>query len=183
MGKVVAVETTEQLEKRFTDALQAANKNAPKPGAVAAFKQVLSDCERANVPAWRNLKTPLQSARDFAITKASDTVGVAIAEVWERQAGEMRRELGYKDAPTLEKGLIEHVVLCWLRLAILEIHYTALMSANNTLTVRAHEEKRLSETQKRYARACVTLAKVRRLAVPNVQINVAAQGGQQVNIS
>jgi hypothetical protein len=37
--------------------------------------------------------------------------------------------------------------------------------------------------QKRFTRACVSLARVRKVARPSVQINVAAEGGRQVNVA
>jgi hypothetical protein len=41
----------------------------------------------------------------------------------------------------------------------------------------------MTEAQKRFNRACEALAEVRRLSSPKVLINVAAEGGQQVNVA
>lgn len=65
----------------------------------------------------------------------------------------------------------------------MEFRYTATVSASNTLKAVEHTERRLTEAQKRFNRACEALAKVRKLSKPKVQINVAAAGGQQVNVA
>ena len=54
---------------------------------------------------------------------------------------------------------------------------------SNTLAQVEHTEKRLTEAQKRFNRACESLARVRKLSRPSVQINVAAEGGRQLNVA
>ena len=44
-------------------------------------------------------------------------------------------------------------------------------------------EKRLSASQRRYLRACETLARVRKITRTTMQINIAEEGSQQVNIA
>ena len=70
-----------------------------------------------------------------------------------------------------------------LRLAVMEIRYSCVMAANNTLAQVEHTERRLTETQKRFDRACESLARVRKLSRPSVQINVATEGGRQLNVA
>jgi len=95
----------------------------------------------------------------------------------------MRRELGYAQATWLEKPLIEHVALCWWRLQALEQRYSRVMSESIPLTLGQYWEKRLSAAQRRYLRACTTLARIRKMGLPAMQVNVAMDGGQQVNIA
>ena len=46
-------------------------------------------------------------------------------------------------------------------------------------------ERRLSLAERRHLRACETLARVRKLLMngPVLQVNIASQGGQQVNVA
>jgi len=85
----------------------------------------------------------------------------------------------------LEQMLIEEVLLCWLRLIIWEYKLTELDIEGMTLTKAEFWDKRLSGAQRRYLRACETLARVRRLTRnnPALQVNIAAQDGKQVNIA
>ena len=95
-----------------------------------------------------------------------------------RQA--LRDELGYKQASSFERLLIDHVVLCWLRLNYVEFAYTG-MKIDSMPTPRAdYWERKLSTAQQRYLRASETLARIRRLRLPAMQINVA---DQQVNVA
>lgn len=98
----------------------------------------------------------------------------------------MRKEMEYDNSPILERLLIENVINCWLRLQGIEF----LLSGNtcgDRLNIRSVEflEKRLSASQRRYLRACETLARVRKLTrnTPLLQVNIATERGQQVNIA
>lgn len=95
----------------------------------------------------------------------------------------VRRELGSNDAGPMERLLIDHVTLCWFRLQTLEQRYSRTMSGSITLTLGQYWEKRLSAAQRRYLRALTTLARIRKMGLPAMQVNIAAQGGQQVNIA
>jgi hypothetical protein len=96
----------------------------------------------------------------------------------------MKDELGYQSAPPLERLLMEQVVLCWLHLHIIQLEYTTVMNEPIPAASAGHWEKRLSAAQRRYLRACETLARIRKLArtTPALQLNIATHGGQQVNL-
>ena len=81
----------------------------------------------------------------------------------------------------MERLLIEHVALCWLRVQKVEGGYTAFMTQPEVVIAQADWwERKLTAAQARYVRAVESLARVRRMARPSaVQINV---GDQQVNV-
>lgn len=91
----------------------------------------------------------------------------------------LRQELGAESAPALEKILIENIVVCWLQLHITQTRHE-LNTRQAGIAVATYWEKRLSATNARYLRACETLARVRRLRTPAMQINV---GTNQVNVT
>ena len=94
---------------------------------------------------------------------------------------ELRRELGYEEAPAAERLLIEQVVLCWLHFHKMQHSYGGL-KRNSTLIVQAdHWERLMNAAQRRYLRSIETLARVRKLSGRGpVQINIAEQ---QVNMA
>lgn len=112
---------------------------------------------------------------------------VLMRESLERGWDEVKDELGYQDAPPLERLLIEQVILCWLRHNMLEMKYTTAYTESSTMPVWEGDllNKRLSASQRRFLRACETLARVRKIIrrTPALQINIAAQGGRQVNVA
>lgn len=103
----------------------------------------------------------------------------------EARIEQLKVEYGYGDASALERMLIEQVILCWLRLHWVE----GLMNLNSDLLNQnpaqmEHMEKRLSANQRRFLRACETLARVRRLArrTPEIlQLNIASQQVNQIS--
>jgi hypothetical protein len=95
----------------------------------------------------------------------------------------IQKGLGMDQAPMLEKLLIQNVVNTWLRLQWVEYQLAGFMNGESTREQIAWWEKRLSITQGRYLRAIETLARVRKIALPDLQINVASEGGQQVNVA
>jgi hypothetical protein len=97
----------------------------------------------------------------------------------------LKKDLGSDGAPMLEQLLIQHAALCWLRLTLAELAYSSAMKQTITLTLGLYMEKRLTMAQRRFTRACETLARVRKLSrnTPALQFNIAANGGQQVNVT
>jgi hypothetical protein len=59
------------------------------------------------------------------------------------------------------------------------------MKQSITLTLGIYWEKRLTAAQRRFTWACETLARVRKWSrnTPALQVNIAAEGGQQINLS
>jgi hypothetical protein len=92
----------------------------------------------------------------------------------------VRDEMGYHGAPIMEKLLIENIVTCWLRMQHYEQQLTFRMKGSYTLTILEFWERRLSVSQRRYLAACESLAKIRKMAIPAVQLNI---GDKQINVA
>lgn len=86
----------------------------------------------------------------------------------------LRKELSYDESPMIEQMLIEHILVCWVRLQLVEWRNLNHTEGEHNMREGAYWEKALSAAQGRYLRACETLAKVRRLNV-KIQVNVANQ--------
>lgn len=119
----------------------------------------------------------------MVIQNARATAG--LKECWKHRLQVLKKDLGYDEAPLLEKLLIQQAALCWLKLNLVELSYSGTMAQSITLTLGMYWEKRLSAAQKRFTRACETLVRVRKLSrnTPALQFNIAAAGGQQVNVA
>jgi hypothetical protein len=83
----------------------------------------------------------------------------------------MRADLGYAESSALERLLIQQVTLCWLNLNLTEYRFTNVMKQSITLTLGMYWEKRL------------TAAHAVLLELPRLWFNIAANGGQQVNVA
>jgi hypothetical protein len=171
--------TAPDLSRRFLDLLEKTDRQAPDPADLRALRAMLQE----DPALWR-------VAGDLAHTAAMGVVAKMraypiVAESLKRGWDIMKDELGYQLASPLERLLVEQVVLCWLHLHAVELEYTHLIGASSLSPDAGHWERRLSSAQARYLRACETLARIRKLArsTPALQVNIAADGGQQVNVA
>jgi hypothetical protein len=156
------------------------NKGKPEAGDLSTFRAYL----RRNPESWRDFGDLSEFAADGIIQGVSgDSLVVSEALDFGRLA--LREELGYSRSSGLERLLADHVVLCWMRMQEAEHRYTLARRDSLTIDQAAWLERRLSAVQARYLRACEVLARVRKLVrdSPAVQVNIAAEGGQQVNVA
>lgn len=100
--------------------------------------------------------------------------GAAARLVMEAEARRMGERLGRDSAPPFERPLIDHIVVCWVRLQLVERDQAANTSGAHNRESGAYWDRRLSEAQRRYLRAFNLLAKLRHMA-PAVQVNIANQ--------
>ena len=161
--------------------LEKANKDDPKPATVQALHDLLN--QNTDLKLWKTILGMGELAEHAALESAMST-GLGARECWKRRLESLRTELGHATATPLERLLIQQVTLCWLNLTALEYRHTTIMRQSITLTLGAYWDKRLSMSQRRFTRACESLARVRRLSrrIP-VQVNIAASGGKQINVA
>jgi len=77
----------------------------------------------------------------------------------------MREELGYEEAAPMVRMLIEQVVLCWVNLNITELVHNDRLGGNHVAEDGIYWDRRLGNAQRRFTRACESLARVRKLAL------------------
>jgi hypothetical protein len=154
------------------------NTENPDPADVLALQRVLR--ERPDM--WHVCGGGL-AHQAIVLLLDNTSASVLAREFAKREVETIRRSLGHDHAPEIERMLIEQVTLCWLRLNLLEQQYTRFRSETLLLDQAAFLERRLSAVQRRFLRAIETLARVRRIVRKTlVQVNIAEQGGQQVNL-
>ena len=107
--------------------------------------------------------------------------GTMLATALKEGLSQMPRDLALPTDGPLEQLLIQQVVLCWMRYGQVEYTYTTKMSSSSTFEQLRYWEQRLNAAQRRYLRAVETLARVRKLQLPAMQINIAGQQVNQVN--
>jgi hypothetical protein len=90
----------------------------------------------------------------------------------------LRGELAGPNPTPLERLLVERIVACWLHLHHLEHIYA--QTGSMSLELASYYQRSITSAQKRYLAAIKTLAVVRKLAVPVLQVNIARK---QVNVA
>ena len=162
--------------KRFGELLRTSAKRHLESDELAEFET----CFKRMPDLWKKVSLSLATARMVTDTQAV-TKSLRVIQQANREG--MKRELGDQQAPPLERLLIDHLALCWVRLQHVEQEYSWAVSKGMNVSLARFWEQRLSASQGRFLRACATLARIRRLAVPAAkQVNIAAAGGQQMNV-
>jgi hypothetical protein len=109
-----------------------------------------------------------------------ETAGVnfVMKEAMEKKLANLRAELAGPSPSPLERLLVERAVLCWLVVHLYENRYA--MSENLSIRQTEFHQRRIDQAHSRFLSAVKTLASVRKLAVPALQLNI---GTNQVNVS
>ena len=177
----VITDKAEETRAKFHTLLEKTNKEHPSPKDVKALSDLLSGNKKLEL--WRDVMSAGHLAEIMVIQNARATAG--LKECWKQRLQVLKKDLGYDEAPLLEKLLIQQAALCWLKLNLVELSYSGTMAQSITLTLGVYWEKRLTAAQRRFTRACETLARVRKLSrnTPALQFNIATSGGQQVNVA
>jgi hypothetical protein len=109
----------------------------------------------------------------MALARAAAREGDLLTrEIYIRQMEKDAEELAGPNPSPLEKVLAERVAISRFRCYYYEC-LCAMGLRKDTLNVDAHKHKRLAAAQKDFLSACRTLAQVRKLELPFVQVNVA----------
>jgi hypothetical protein len=161
-------------------ALQTLLKKVDKDKPQAADRDALARFLGDHPAVWRYVGDMMEQATLNLIRNIPS--GAVTQEALTAAADHLPHELARPGDGALEQLLIQHVVLCWLRLAQVEYQVTGVTSQDGqTITRIEHWEKRLNAAQRRYLRTIESLARVRKLRVPTVQVNIAEQQVNQVN--
>jgi hypothetical protein len=169
--------TRAQQAERLVELCKLIDKSKPKESDLAEFRRMLRDYPDL----WRSLGDMGRQAEYKLIN--SMNMPASSREAMQGGLDSLRRDLGYSAAPALERLLIDAVAVAWLRLQVLELKHAHNTGQSIGIPQADYWDRTLSAAQRRYLRAVETLARVRRLLRPVVQVNVATEGGQQVNVA
>ncbi len=146
---------------------QRVDKKNPAPEDLTKLRETLT-----KYPALSSIGGDLAGQVERQIIEAAIPTQLGARISIQKYCEYQRDELGYKTATALERSLIQHAVLCWLRFHVCEIRYESATQGSLTFAQADFWERKLSIHQKRYLRAVETLARIRKLNI-NIQVNVA----------
>ena len=132
------------------------------------------------VPAlWQAAGDSAASARRAIVTRVAGQSPIVI-EATERELAALQRELAGPDPSPLERLLAERITLCRLMLFDYEARYAKGLH-ELTFEQATFHQRRIDQAHRRYLSAIESLARVRRLLGPTVQLNMA-QKIDQINV-
>jgi hypothetical protein len=163
----------------FLEVVERAYKKKPTPKDLAELRKWIDEFPEL----WRVVFDTARVIEDNFIKKMAQDKASVIA--MQKNTEEIRQGFDYETSSMMEKMLIDNVIISWLNIQYANYQLTARVGENEKIVILEFWERRLTTMQRRYLRACETLAKVRRLiaAKPAFQVNIASQGGQQVNVA
>ena len=167
------VDVDKEVGRQLQALVAATNKDKLRTTDVEELKRLL----REHPKLWRDIDLAHNAA--FRAIK-EQTPNKGTQAIMEANYEGIQCEIRYERSNTLERMLVDHVALCWLRLQCIEQRYSGVMSQSIGIPQADYWERRLSAVQRRYLRAVETLARIRRLHLPAIQVNIA---DKQVNIA
>lgn len=173
----------DKIRQQFRNLLTKANKERPKPTDLQALTNLLN--ENKGMELWKAVIGMGELAESQVLDTVVNGSGQGMRECWKQRLKAMRSDLGYAESSSLERLLIQQVTLCWPNLNLAEYRLTNVMKQSISFACGLYWEKRLTAAQKRFTRACETLARIKKLSrnTPALQFNIATDGGQQVNVA
>jgi hypothetical protein len=126
-------------------------------------------------PGFWEQRGDMGKATQTALLHLAAGENLLVQESIARKCAALSQELAGPTPSPLERLLVERIVLCWFQLHYAEALYTQIKDMS--LQQAAFHQSRISKAHARYLSAIRTLAQVRRLGVPAVQVNI---GHQQV---
>jgi hypothetical protein len=160
----------------------------PKDEDTSALLQRAEQGDASALPAVRELlKNPKavdllggDLARQVEYSLIKDAVGknLAFKEALHRKVDLLRGELAGPSPAPLERLLADRAVTCWLFLHDREVRYA--QATGLSITQAEHWQKVIDRAHRRYLGALKTLALVRKLALPVLQVNIARR---QTNVA
>ena len=168
----------ETEEERAFRVLKLANESKPLPSSELEFLREL--LKRGGAQALQGgiahqaLVTAIDRSHTTTLTK----------EIYRLDIESMRRNLGYEASPEIERLLIDQVCMCAFRLWMTEHRHSRELDRDGLSFQQAeYNERVLTASHRRYDTAIETLARVRKLKLAPVQVNIAQAGAKQTNIA
>jgi hypothetical protein len=146
----------------------------------AQLREALSSGDYANGSQWFDNKygDPVWMLKIMLGMKASGEHRLASVLGAERSMNQVWAELAGPDPSPIERLLAERAAVCWF--AVTAYETIDSQSKDRTLRQVEYHLHRIDSAHRRFLSAIATLARVRKLALPAIQFNVARQ---QVNVA
>jgi hypothetical protein len=136
-------------------------------------ESVLPDLRKAlkEEPKISSIFVNLANSLERSIIRNMASGDLMVEECMPRNLEEMRKELAGESPSSLERLLVERIVVCWLEIQYFELIY-AQNTGNLSLAQSEFHQKRIDKIHRRYLSSIRTLAQIRKMG-PAVQINIA----------
>jgi hypothetical protein len=120
----------------------------------------------------------LARAAEDSLLKAAAGENLLLEEAVKRKMELLRTELAGPSPTPIERLLVERIVACWLQVQDADTRYA--QAKGLTWQGGIYYQQRMDRAHRRYLSAIKSLAVVRKLAIPVLQVNIARK---QINVA
>lgn len=135
---------------------------------------------KAHPTLWESVSVSLSSAARGSLLKAVTGTNELAADSIARNMDAMKRKIVGENPSHLESLLADRIAMCWLRVQYAELSYAAAVNKSVTFKNGEYLQRQVERADRQYLAAIRTLAQVRKLGLPDMQVNIAEK---QVNIA
>ena len=128
--------------------------------------------------AWKWLGDLCEQIRLHAIERYRGNT--AAHESIQTGLNQMRDELGFARASATERLVIEQILTCWAQCSVVGNRLEQVSAGPHSLSEGLYWERRYNGAQTRLVRSIEVLARLRKLELPTLQVNI---GEKQVNVA
>jgi hypothetical protein len=167
----------DEIEARFGDLIRGINAGDERAAkelheycrAVPALWERMGGLEHSALESWKRLLAPAATNRD-AFTR--DHIDAELAR--------RRKALHLDGDSQLETLLINRILSAWLQVMHADAPYAQMLQRGGSFRESEFHQKRVDRAQRQLLRAMQSLATIRRLLTPTIQVNVA---DKQINVA
>jgi hypothetical protein len=152
----MAKKTEAREEPTLSQLISRTNKENPKPEDLALIRRKLDEDDAL-------VKANEFGERAITVVMGTYTASALTRELYTRQVEDKRKELGYASASVMERMLINQVILCHLRMTTMEGFHAEKVRQTHSTETGYYWDRMLTTYQRRFQKACESLAKVRKL--------------------
>ena len=121
---------------------------------------------------------PAEWLKNSLVKMVAGEKNLAMIAAAEAKMDQLRKDLEGPHPSPMERLLAERAVHCWFTVNAYELLYT--LRKELTLHQAEFHRRKIDSAHKRFLSAVATLARVRKLALPTLQVNI---GANQVNVA
>jgi len=166
-----------KVTSKFLEIYSKIDKDKPTKENLKEIQEYVSETQNPSI----TLQRLSQNLTEHLINETFGANGMKIEPLL-KGIDEMRNELGYSSSSTIEQLLIDEIILEFLRTYHMQLALTTF-TTNKGIDLKNIKkfDELLNSAQARFHKSIQTLMKLRKSGV-KLQINIATEGGKQVNL-
>ncbi|MDO9545934.1 MAG: hypothetical protein Q7J07_04180 [Pelolinea sp.] len=166
-----------EITKKFLDVYEKIKKEAPSTKSKKELEEYFIENKEPSI----SIQAFSKSLSNQVVKKIYESSPMVLKQL-NNGIEDMRMELEYGNSSTIEQLLIDDIIIEFFQMRNMQIILTSFMTTKGTANKNIRfADQMVSSAQRRFYKSIQTLTRLRKTGI-NLQINIATEGGKQVNI-